>query len=90
MRRDPKTILVLLSSGEDFSMRKFAGIQRYADKVGWHIQMVGYSEKDGGSYQIDRSPLGSGVSGLLEFWHPAGCIVDSGRFPEAINPSEFG
>ena len=90
MNRGQKTILVLLSSGEDYSMQKFAGIQRYANRMGWHIQMVGYSEKDGGAYRIERLPLGSGVAGLLEFWHPAGCIVDCGRFPEAINPSEFG
>lgn len=90
MNRGQKTILVLLSSGEDYSMQKFAGIQRYANRMGWHIQMVGYSERDGGAYRIERSPLGSGVSGLLEFWHPAGCIVDCGRFPELINPSEFG
>ena len=90
MNRGQKTILVLLSSGEDYSMQKFAGIQRYANRMGWHIQMVGYSERDGGAYRIERSPLGSGVAGLLEFWHPAGCIVDCGRFPEAINSSEFG
>ena len=85
MNRGQKTILVLLSSGEDYSMQKFAGIQRYANKVGWHIQMVGYSEKGGGAYRIERLPLGSGVAGLLEFWRPAGCIVDFQR--RSIHPS---
>lgn len=70
MNRGQKTILVLLSSGEDYSMQKFAGIQRYANRMDWHIQMVGYSERDGGAYRIERSPLGLGVAGLLEFWHP--------------------
>ena len=53
MNRESRTVLVLLSSGEDYSMQKFAGVQRYANRAGWHVQMVGYFEKDGGAYRID-------------------------------------
>ena len=79
MNRGQKTILVLLSSGEDYSMQKFAGIQRYANKVGWHIQMVGYSEKGGGAYCLSSGVLPGALSTADDFQrrsiHPSSATV---------------
>jgi len=85
-----KTVLVLLSSGDDFAMQKFGGIQQYADAADWHLQLVEYSEGADGSYRLSRSPSGSDVSALIDFWHPDGCIADCGRCPELVRATEFG
>lgn len=85
------TVLVFLTSGGEFSFRKFTGIQRYADAVGWHVQMVEYGpgEKDG-KYRISRSPSGKNVAALIDFWRPDGCIVNCGRNPDLLKPADFG
>lgn len=85
-----KIILVLLTTGQEFSMRAFEGIQRHADSAGWRLQTVEYASDGHGGYTFVRSPSGSDVAALIEFWHPAGCIVDGGFDAAAVRPSEFG
>lgn len=90
MKATSRTVLVFLSAGESFSMRKFAGIQRGADALGWDIQTVEYTAGHCGRCDFIRTPVNSDIKGLLAFWNPAGCIVDCGRNPEVVRVDVFG
>ena len=60
------TILYFQSPSKTSTPDKIAGVQRHAASVGWHVQVV------------DGFPTPSTLSGLVEFWHPLGAIVDCG------------
>lgn len=84
-----KTVLVLLSSGGDFSMQMFSGVQKHARQAGWHLQTVEYAKADKGGYLLNRSPSGRDIGELLKFWNPDGCIVECGMAQELLRSVDF-
>lgn len=85
-----KTVLVFLSSGEDFPMQMFAGVRAVAESEGWSLQTVELELDRKGNVALAVSPVSSDVRGLIDFWRPDGCIVEVGRNVEAISRIDFG
>jgi len=62
-----KPIILFFQSTWSKSWRdKLSGVYKYADAVGWHVQVV----------ESDISPRD--VRALVQRWNPAGCLVDRG------------
>ena len=59
-----QTILVF-TSGTMSLPRKIAGIQRFARQHGWNVQQIVSPDK------------AADMRRLVDFWHPAGCIVEA-------------
>lgn len=70
-----KLILVLVSSGSDFSLQMFDGVRVYAQRVGWQVQSAEYQAVGGDFVRMVRAPT-TDLEGLVKFWRPDGCIVD--------------
>lgn len=73
-----QTILVFRTTKLECWSRKFAGIQAFARKRDWRLQTI-----DGTGGAIQTTPL-------LDFWHPAGCIIESDGASTNIHPQDFG
>ena len=73
-----QTILVFRTTKLECWSRKFAGIQAFARKRDWRLQTI---DGTGGAIQITP---------LLDFWHPAGCIVESDGASTNLHPRDFG
>ena len=73
-----QTILVFRTTKLECWSRKFAGIQAFARKRDWRLQTINGT---GGAIQI---------APLLDFWHPAGCIVESDGASTNLHPRDFG
>ena len=73
-----QTILVFRTTKLECWSRKFAGIQAFARTRDWRLQTI---DGTGGAIQI---------APLLDFWHPAGCIVESDGASTNIHPRDFG
>lgn len=73
-----QTILVFRTTKLECWSRKFAGIQAFARKRDWRLQTI---DGTGGAIQI---------APLLDFWHPAGCIVESDGASTNLHPRDFG
>lgn len=84
-----KTVLVLLSSGEDFSQRRLQGVQRFAEAVGWNLRTVEYTDDGKGRCRLVRSPLGEDIRTALAAWRPDGCIIDCSRYPDIVDDEPF-
>ena len=78
-----KTILFFQTSFCESNQRQLAGVYAFARTVDWNVQIVEY----GTTVAKSRKP---DLKALFSFWKPDGCIVDCGRFPEVIDPAEFG
>ncbi len=85
-----KTVLVFLSSGEDFPMQMFAGVKVVAESEGWRLQTVELGLDSNGKVSLAVSPVSSNVRDLIDFWNPDGCIVEAGRNADAIGRIDFG
>lgn len=73
-----QTILVIRTTKLECWSRKFAGIQAFARNRDWRLQTI---DGTGGNIQV--------VS-LLDFWHPAGCMIESDGASTNLSPEEFG
>lgn len=73
-----QTILVFRTTKLECWSRKFAGIQAFARNRDWRLQTIICT---GGTIL---------VAPLLDFWHPAGCIVESDGASTNIRPRDFG
>jgi len=73
-----QTILVFRTTKLECWSRKFAGIQAFARNRDWRLQTI---DCTGGTIL---------VAPLLDFWHPAGCIVESDGASTNIRPRDFG
>ena len=73
-----QTILVFRTTKLECWSRKFAGIQAFARSRDWRLQTI---------VCTGRTIL---VAPLLDFWHPAGCIVESDGASTNIRPRDFG
>ena len=73
-----QTILVFRTTKLECWSRKFAGIQAFARTRDWRLQTI---DCTGGTIQ---------TAPLLDFWHPAGCIVESDGASTDIRPRDFG
>ena len=84
-----RTVLVLLSSGEDFAQRRLQGVQGFAEAVGWNLRTVEYTEDGRGRCRLVRSPLGEDIRAALATWRPDGCIIDCSRYPDIVDYEPF-
>ena len=73
-----QTILVFRTTKLECWSRKFAGIQAFARTRDWRLQTIDCTN---GTIQ---------VAPLLDFWHPAGGIVESDGASTNIHPRDFG
>ena len=73
-----QTILVFRTTKLECWSRKFAGIQAFARTRDWRLQTINCTN---GTIQ---------VAPLLDFWHPAGGIVESDGASTNIRPRDFG
>lgn len=73
-----KPILFFASDKRPSTAAKIAGVRRYSKAAEWQLQII---DSDGGH---------GGLSGFLDFWEPAGCIVECGRFGISPSRSVFG
>ena len=89
MTKQVKVVLALFAAGAEFSRQMFWGIQKFARAAGWHLQFAEFLLTDDGVYRLFRSPTGSDIARLLDFWKPDGCIVTPGRRPDAIPSIHF-
>ncbi|MGN0852274.1 MAG: hypothetical protein ACI4Q3_02730 [Kiritimatiellia bacterium] len=72
-----QTILVIRTTKLECWSRKFAGIQFFARNRDWRIQI------------IDASDGAVPIAPILDFWHPAGCIVESDGAATKLRPHDF-
>jgi len=66
------------------------GVYRYARFAKWKVQIVPYA---GAAKQQCVEVEGDGrpdIKGLLDFWHPAGVLVDCGAAPDLLRQKDFG
>lgn len=66
------TILFFQLCGNASGPEKLAGALTIAEKENWHLRV------------IEGFPDSKSISQLLEFWHPAGCIICGGFKDDAI------
>ena len=85
----PRPLVLLFQSSFGKPNRdSFDGVFRYAREADWTVQTVCFAAASASRFSNELSV--SDVRGLLEFWHPNGCIVDcAGRAPSMM-PSVFG
>lgn len=61
------------------SSRRLAGIRRYAQEAGWHVQVLEWGRTD------------FPIRDALRFWRPIGCIVEGGYVESCrVTLSDFG
>lgn len=72
------TILYFQSKSKQNRSEKLKGVQNIAAKYGWLLQVV------------EGIPCVKSLATLLDFWKPAGAIVECGGTQTAINPNVFG
>jgi len=72
------TILVIRTTKLECWSRKFAGIQDFARRRDWRLQVIDGSD----------GPLR--IGDLLAFWKPEGCIVESDGAAANFTPRDFG
>ena len=73
----PRTILVLISSQGNFTMRRIAGVMGAANARGWRIHTVSYARRSDGGIVLLRSPART-IAKMIRMWKPDGCIVECG------------
>ena len=74
----PKTILYLQYVPSESARKKLQGVQKYATKTGWSINI------------IEDCRRISDVSRLLDLWKPDGCIADCAGLDNAFSAESFG
>lgn len=75
---EPATVVVFRTGVLGTWREKFAGISAFARSVGWRLQSV-----DARSGRPD-------VESLINFWHPAGAVVEASGAPDRLRPEDFG
>ena len=73
-----RTILFFSSASRHSCRRRVAGVQRYFNSSDVQVQVVECNYR-----KVD-------VGRLLDFWKPAGCIVECGSDPNNFSPESFG
>ena len=73
-KKDPLRILFFRRSLCELSCREFAGVSRYAKESNWLLQTIEFD----GALDTLRLRQTIDVKELLDFWRPAGCIVECG------------
>ena len=72
-----KTILYLQHTPSESARRKLQGVQKYANKHGWSVNI------------IEDCRRVKDVSRLLDLWKPDGCIADCAGISKAFSPKDF-
>ena len=72
------TILYFQSKSKQNANEKLNGVQNVAAKYGWLLQVV------------EGAPSAKSLATLLDFWKPAGAIVECGGNAATIDPMLFG
>jgi LacI family transcriptional regulator len=73
-KKDPLRILFFRRSLCELSCREFVGVSRYAKESNWLLQTIEFD----GALDTLRLRQTIDVKELLDFWRPAGCIVECG------------
>lgn len=73
-----QTILVLRTTRLECWPQKLVGINDFARRHAWHLQI------------IDCTTGTGQVAPLLAFWNPAGCIVEADGAASRLRPRDFG
>ena len=84
------TILFFRSSYCEINQRSFAGLHAIAHDEGWNVQTIEYGRAIGSVWPVPTvDELSIDVRKVLDFWRPAGCIVESCMGPWDLHPEEF-
>ena len=72
------TILYFKSKSEQNASEKLKGVQNIAAKCGWVLQVV------------EGVPSAKSLATLIDFWKPAGAIIECGGMVATVDPKVFG
>ena len=90
MVRQSQSILLFQSSFCQSNNREYEAVFRRARELGVNVQVVQYGKAAYNQFKAVRTFDRAWVRETLEFWHPDGCIVESGSCEFALAPSDFG
>ena len=89
-RHVPMTVLFLSISTIGPSLSRARGVRLHAERANWKLQTLEFCQKSTApTYRFVRSPGGSDLASVLDFWKPDGCIVDCDAIIP-IPPAWFG
>lgn len=88
--RSRSIVLVLQRSILKRDRDEMSGIYDYAQRAGWSVQTVEYGTATVSRFHSSFGENRRNIRSLLDFWRPAGCIVECGGEPPDITSRLFG
>lgn len=85
------TIIYLQSAYCECNDAEIHGVFRWARRAKWSVRVIPYAEAAASRLQERRGKAGvPSLCKLIDFWRPAGAIVDCGAAVGLLEPSDFG
>lgn len=85
-----KTVLLFRSSFCRSNRLEYDGVFDYARTRQWRIQTIEYMSAATNRYRLQGDDSIPTISSLLDFWKPAGCIVECRIAPHTLMKRDFG